>query len=167
MLCRSLKYSHNVFHNVIKIIHLNVWSECSCLVSQCLVNLGGSYCSIYSPLHCLICQIYCRFHCLSHFETIALLYPWWIFITIISIVTHCIIGIPWISLISLFGLINDTNQNIIARCFNVFDFESELLIVRHNLVENELSIIPLFCNVLYCAVGGSWCYFKFVWVRLL
>lgn len=160
----SLKYSHNVLHNIIRMIHLNVWSECSCVVSQCLVNLGGSYCSIDSPLHCLICQIYCRFHCLSFFETIALLYIWRKFIPP-SRVTHCIIGFIWWLLISLFRLINDTDHNSTVIWFDYFELESDLLIVGHNLVENKLSKFPL-SLIFYCAAGGSWCYFKFVWIRL-
>ena len=110
--------------------------------------------------------MHCCFYCLSHSVTITLFYIWWIFITR-SIITHCIFSITWWSLISLFELINNTDHNIIIFWFHNFDFESELLVVGHNLVENKLSKIWIkLCNVLYCAVGVRTIYLKFIWIFL-
>ena len=128
--------------------------------------MSGSGFSCHTPPYFFIGQINYSLHCLSFIKTITLFSTWWIFTSSISIVTNCIIGITWVSLIPLFGFINNSNQNLFVISFNNFDFESEDCIVRHNLVENKLSIVTIFTNILYSAAGTWGHYFEFIGVRL-
>ena len=112
-------------------------------------------------------QIYCSFHRLPLTKTRAFLYTWRIFITALCIVTDCIIGVSWLSLILLFGLIDNSNHNTFLLSFDNFYFENVYFIKWYDLVKNKLSPLLFRINVLNSAVG-TWCvfYYEFFSVRL-
>ncbi len=123
--------------------------------------------SCYAPFYFFVDQIYCCFHCLSLTETNSLFFLRWTFLAINSEVTNCIVGVIWFALVLLLGFIDDPNQNLFVFSFYNFDFKTENCVIGYNLVENILSPILIFANVLYSAAGTCGNNIEFISVRLL
>jgi hypothetical protein len=137
------------------------------MFTQNIGSMSGPLCSAYNPCYLFVGQIYFGFHCLSLIETITFPYLRWIFITTISSITNCIIGIKRRLLILSFFFVNNSYHNIFFISFYNFYFENEDWIEWHNLVENKLSTFKTFLTYkLDPAVGSLKKYIKFMSIRL-
>ncbi len=131
-----------------------------------MVDLSGSDASSNTPFYCFFGQIRYCFDYLSLTEAATFFYIRRIF-KAMPIITNCIIGTIWVTLILLFGLIDKPNHNTLFFSFNNFNFETENWIVRDNIVENKLSPIAIFINILDSTTGFRVNNFEFMKVCLL
>ena len=143
MLVYLLLGSYSQYNNIMRMKNFYIWPKCSIFLSNRLINLRSSFYSINTPLYYFIYQIYARFNRLPFIKPVTLICFWWIFGTIIPIITYSIFRIPRISLILLFRLIDNSNRNTFLFCFHDFNFEDKNLIEWYNLVKDKLSHIIL------------------------